>query len=368
MDPKQDYYATLGVAKDASAADIKSAYRKLAKQFHPDVNPDDPSAEETFKNVQGAYDILGDEEKRQQYDALRSGGTGQGFGSAWASNFNPFVSWNTGPGFTDPFGQRRPTGPQARNVSPDILVRVFLTAEEAFSDQEKHVEYHTEDLCGGCAGLGGESPRTCQECNGTGLHSVRQKQGNSTVVFQSACGACAQKGFVFTKPCTQCDGRGHESRAEAVDVRIPRGAASGVPARFVVPGKGNKIPASGGQTGNLVVDVVVRPHSRFDVMGYDLVAGLYLDPVLAALGGECRLTGIDGASVAMRVPAGAPSGHVEQVDGQGLYLRDGSRGRLLVVFQYASPSGLSEQERAALQSYLALRAEKAWEAGPPPRG
>jgi molecular chaperone DnaJ len=354
----KDYYAVLGVAEDAPQKDVTSAYRKLARKFHPDANPGDQSAEDRFKEVSSAYEVIGDPERRAEYDqARRMGPLAGGMGGAGAEGFpggmrfdgdisdligNLFSRGRAG-------GQRPPTGPQR---GPDVETELHLSFDDALLGVTTTVNITSDTRCPGCLGSGaapGTAPRTCHSCGGRG--AVDENQGFFS--FSRPCGTCGGQGRLVENPCPTCAGLGAVRRPRQVKVRIPRGVRHGQ--RIRVKGKGGA-GANGGPDGDLFVKVDVGAHPLFGRVGDNLTIVVPITFPEAALGADVVVPTAAGEPVTIRVPPGTRSGRTFRVRGRGVEGRKGS-GDLLVTVEVAVPQSMSDSERSALEAYAATNTE-----------
>jgi len=360
---QKDYYEVLGVPETSSDEEISRAYRRLARQFHPDVNPNNKEAEERFKDISAAYDVVGDPAKRKEYDEARRlmrAGVGPGFGGS------PFGGPGQG-GFTirvdeagdfgdlgglgDLFGDllggrrrrpdRRPSGRGA-----DLEAEVGLSFDEAVFGVTTEVEVIAEDSCPTCGGNGarpGTQPTTCSACGGSGL--AGQRQGMFAV--SRTCPVCGGRGTVITDPCGDCGGGGRVRRPRRVRVRIPPGVDNGQLIR--VPGRGHA-GRNGGPPGDVYVVVRVASHPTFGRAGRNLTLTLPITYPEAVLGAEVKVPTLDGSPVTIRIPPGTPSGKTLRVRGHGVPTTGGRRGDLLVTVEVAVPPRVSGKERKAVES------------------
>jgi molecular chaperone DnaJ len=374
-DVEKDYYAALGVAKDADAAAIKKAYRKLARELHPDKNPDDSKAEARFKEVSEAYDVLSDDARRKEYDEMRSlfagGGRPGGYGTTSPGGFggpgagggmtfdlNDLLNRSGGAQaggagglgglFGDLFsGGGRTTG-RAPRRGDDLLAELTIGFDDAMSGVEATVHLPGAAACAHCAGLGtkpGTVPRTCPTCQGLGI--VSSNQGG--FAFSEPCRDCRGKGQIIDEPCPVCHGSGRQERIQRI--RVPAGVSDGQKLR--VRGKG--APGErGGPAGDLEVLVHVTPHAVF---GREEGGAVSITvPVTypeAALGAQIKVPTPDGSSVTVKVPAGTASGRKLRVRGRGAPTSGGGKGDLLVTVDVIVPSTLSDAARKALEDYAA---------------
>jgi molecular chaperone DnaJ len=352
---EKDYYKVLGVSQGATDKEISRAYKKLAKQLHPDANPGNKEAEEQFKEASAAYDVLGSAEKRKEYDEVRQmvaagvgpggvGGFGPGGGGA-TFNFDGDLG-DLGGLFGNLFGgggrrgRRTATGPQR---GQDLETELHLSFDDAVRGVTSTVRFRADATCSTCAGSGaapGTMPETCPECHGSG--SIAVDQGPFS--FSQVCPTCGGRGQVIPKPCPTCNGRGVEMRAREVKVRVPTGVADGQ--RIRVKGRG-AAGANGGPPGDLYVIVHVRPHALFGRTGDDLTLRLPITFAEAALGADVKVPTLDG-QVTVRIPPGTPSGKALRVRGKGA----GGKGDLLVTVDVQVPVNLNGSQRDAIQKLV----------------
>ena len=348
---EKDFYKALGVAKNAPRDEIRSAYRKLAQKYHPDANPDDPSAEERFKDVSEAWSVLSDEDKRAEYDDVRrlvesgayagGGSPGGGFpGGGQRINVDDLFGGPGGMG--DLFGGGR-RGPQR---GPDLSTRMSLSFREAVGGSTRTIHLDGDASCGRCRGSGAE-PGTqktiCPTCGGAG--QVSHNQGFFS--FAQPCPQCRGAGNVVAVPCTQCRGSGTERRARDVTVRIPPGVEDGATIR--ARGKGGP-GRDGGPSGDLLVRVAVEKDSLFGRRGNDVTVKVPITFAEAALGTEIDVPTLDG-HVRLKVPAGTPTGKTFRVKGRGVPRAKGRPGDLLATVQVTVPPKLSRQAKKALAEW-----------------
>lgn len=346
-----DYYELLGVPRTATPDEIKRAFRKLARELHPDTNPD-PTAEERFKEVALAYETLSDPDRRGRYDRFGPEGMAGGAG------FDPFAGAGLGDIFEaffgGGFGRGGPAGP-ARG--PDAEARLVLDLEEAVFGVEKTVELRMPVECEVCAGSGcepGTHPSTCRTCNGAG--EVRQVRRTILGQMMTAmpCSACSGSGREILSPCRECRGEGRVNRPSSVDVQVPAGIDDGQ--RLRMTGRGPAAPR-GGAPGDLYVHIAVRPHARFERQGDDLRQVIRLAMTQAALGAHLRVETLDGEEDLV-IPAGTQNGRVFRLRGRGVpSLRGRGRGDLVIEIGVAIPERLSGEEADLLRKLAALRGE-----------
>ena len=336
-----DHYDVLGVSRDASADEIKKAYRKLARELHPDVNPG-ADASEKFKAVTHAYDVLSDPEQRQRYDLGDAGGFGGG-----AAGFSGF-----GDIFDSFFGGGAQRGPKSRRErGQDALLRVEVDLDEVIFGTHRDLEVDTAVVCGTCNGSccqPGTSPVTCDVCRGAGQiqRTVRSLLGN--VVTASPCGTCRGYGTVIPNPCVTCGGQGRVRARRTVPVDIPAGVDTGL--RLQMPGSGEVGPA-GGPNGDLFLEIKVRHNEDFSRDGDDLLCTLEVPMTDAIFGTEAAIPGLDG-NVDVEVRAGAQSGEVLTIKGRGITkLRGSGRGDLRIGLQVVTPTKLDHKERELMEAF-----------------
>jgi molecular chaperone DnaJ len=358
---EKDYYRVLGVSDTASAKDIKSAYRKLSRQYHPDANSGDAAAEERFKEVSAAYDVVGDAERRKEYDEIRRLGPGAaGFpgGGSSGGGFQFQDVGDLGDLLGGLFG--RQGGGRARGTGPhrgqDLETELHLTFEDAVAGITTVVHLTSDAGCSTCHGSGarpGTSPRPCASCGGRGV--VADNQGPFS--FSSPCPACGGRGVTVDDPCPTCRGSGVERRPREVKVRIPAGVQD--LQRIRLKGRGSP-GRNGGPAGDLYVVVHVQPHPLFSRSGPDLTLTAPVTFAEAALGADITVPTLSHGPVTLRVPAGTRSGRTFRVKGKGVPATKGT-GDLLVTVEVAVPSKLSSAERTAVEALHAASE------GPSPR-
>ncbi|MBW3624928.1 MAG: molecular chaperone DnaJ [Armatimonadetes bacterium] len=349
----QDYYQVLGLARGASGDEIKSAYRKLARQYHPDVNPDNPEAEERFKEISEAYSVLSDPEKRQRYDAFGpagvNGGGGGGFsrqyggggagGDAFDTLFDLF--------FEAAGGRGGGTAAQPRGGldGQDLRTDIYLSLEEVMTGVERTVEVMRQAPCETCDGSGakpGTIAETCSKCRGMG--QVRQTQSTFLGSFSSVrpCPNCHGEGTVIPHPCPDCNGSGRQRKKEEMTVEIPAGVESGMQIRLAGDGDAG---ARGGRDGDLYLVLHVRPHERFERRGADLICEWELTFPQAALGTTAEIPTF-GETVSHKIPPGTQNGTPFTLKGHGLpKLQGRGTGDLHIVTKIVTPTHLGEEQR-----------------------
>jgi molecular chaperone DnaJ len=360
-----DYYDVLGVSPSASEKDVTRAYRKLAKQYHPDANPGNKEAEEKFKAVSAAYDVLGDASKRKEYDEVRqmvasgvgpfSGGAPGGFGAGNAEGFRTF-QFDEGAGFGDLLGglfgrggaRGRRGGRGPRQAGPqrgtDLETELHLDFLDAVRGVTTSVSFTADAVCSVCHGSGAEpgtTPDVCPQCGGSG--EVLVDQGPFS--FSQVCPTCGGRGTIIKNPCHQCGGRGVERRRRDVKVRIPPGVDDGQ--RIRVPSRG-AAGANGGPPGDLFVVVHVGKHPIFGRKGNDLTVRVPVTFSEAALGTQVKVPTLD-KPVTVKVPAGTQSGATVKLRGRGIDAGKGSPGDLLVTFDVVVPKKVDGAAKKAIE-------------------
>jgi molecular chaperone DnaJ len=355
---EKDYYAALGVPSGASQKEITSAYRKLARQHHPDANPGNTAAEERFKEISAAYDVIGDPERRKEYDQVRAMGPigggpggmgGMGFDGTRnnATNLGDLLGNLFGRGEESGFGPGGPfsRGPQ-RGV--DLEADLHLSFLDSIKGVTTSVNLVSEVTCPDCHGNGaapGTTPRVCPECHGRGV--LDDNQGFFS--FSRPCTNCGGRGVFIDSPCPTCSGAGVTTRPRMVKVKLPEGVRDGQQIRL--KGKGGP-GRNNGPAGDLYVRVHVEPHPVFGREGDHLTVTVPVTFPEAALGADIKVPTIDGDSVTIRLPAGTPSGRIFRVRSRGVATSNGSaaRGDLLVTVEVAVPLTLNDAERSAIEA------------------
>ncbi|NNE10630.1 MAG: molecular chaperone DnaJ [Ilumatobacter sp.] len=364
---EKDYYEVLGVAADASPKEITKAYRKLARELHPDQNPGDTKAEERFKDVSAAYDVLGDADKRQEYDEVRRLGPmagGRPGGGPGGFSFNVGDMAGGAGDISDLLGQMfgrgtGPTGAGRGGVGPqrgaDLAAELTLDFEDAVHGITTTLHLTSDAQCSTCSGSGakpGTSPARCGVCGGRGV--IDDNQGMFS--FSTPCRNCQGTGAVIPDPCPTCSGTGVERRPREVKVRIPAGVSDGQTIRL--PGRGSP-GRNGGPAGDLLVEVHVRPHDRFGRSGDHLTVRVPVTFPQAALGGEIDVPTLDGSPVTLRLKPGTQSGSRHRVRGRGIATqskRGGTKaGDLIVTVDVVIPTELTDDERAAIEQLAAAQ-------------
>src|SRR5271157_12643 len=351
---KQDYYATLGVARDASAEDLKKAYRKAAMQHHPDRNPGDKKAEAKLKEINEAYDVLKDEQKRAAYDryghaAFEQGGAGGspgGFDFAAGSGLGDIFDQM----FGDFMGGRRGGGARTR-AGNDIRQAVEIDLTEAFAGTKANLRVPTRVACEACGGSGsedkGRSADTCQTCHGAG--KVRAQQG--FFLIERTCPTCGGQGRVIRNPCKVCHAAGTVQRERSLQVAIPPGVEDGTRIRLAGEGEAG---GQGAPPGDLYVHVAIRPHPIFQRDSANILIRVPLRMTQAALGGDIEVPGIDGTKAKVKIPPGTQTGDQFRLRGKGFsVLRSAVRGDMYIQVSVETPTKLTAKQRELLEQFEA---------------
>jgi molecular chaperone DnaJ len=351
---KRDFYETLGVSRGASDVELKSAFRKAAMQCHPDRNPGDKASEIRFKEVNEAYQILSDAQKRAAYDRFGHaafdggggggaggfGGMGEGFASSMADIFDDL--------FGDVMGRRgRSSG---RERGSDLRYNMEITLEEAYSGKTASLKVPTSVTCEACSGTGaklGSKPKTCSTCNGHGR--VRAQQGFFAI--ERTCPTCHGRGEIIDNPCSTCSGAGRVSRERTLSVNIPAGVEDGTRIRLAGEGEAGM---RGGPPGDLYIFLAIKPHPFFQRDGADLYCRVPISMVQAALGGELGVHTLDGGESKVKIPEGTQSGRQFKIRGKGMpVLRARDFGDLYIQANVETPQNLTRRQRELLQEFEA---------------
>ena len=355
-----EFYDRLGVSKDASQAEIKKAYRKMSKKYHPDINKE-PGAEEKYKEIQEAYETLGDEQKRAAYDQYGPAGANGGFGGG-AGGFGGFDGAGFG-GFEDIFssffggggGMRNPNAPRQGD---DLQYRVNLTFEEAVFGVEKEVVYNRESTCSTCHGSGakpGTSPVTCSRCHGSGVINVDTQTPLGMMRRQVTCDVCHGKGKEIKEPCHTCHGTGHEKKTHKVSVKIPAGVETGQQIRLQGQGEAG---FNGGPYGDLFIIINVLPSNKFERNGSTIYYTMNISFVQAALGDTVEVPTVHG-DVEMTIPAGTQTGKTFRLRGKGApKLHGGGQGDQHVTVNIVTPTKLNDAQVKALKQFAQAGGDK----------
>ena len=358
---KRDYYDVLGTTKGASAEEIKKAYRKKAKELHPDRNADNPDAESQFKEVNEAYDVLKDGDKKAAYDrfghAAFEGGMGGGprpgghpgqgdFASAFSDVFDDL--------FGDFMGAQRGGGGRRATRGSDLRYNLRVTLEEAFHGIQKTINVPTSVACSECNGTGAESgaePTTCPTCSGLG--KVRAQQGFFTV--ERTCPTCHGAGHMIKNPCKKCHGQGRIEKDRSLSVNIPAGVETGTRIRLAGEGEAGM---RGGPSGDLYIFIDVAPHPIFEREGVNLHCRVPVSMTAAAMGGDIEVPTIDGGRSRVKIPAGSQSGRQMRLRSKGMpALRGSASGDMYIELAVETPVNLTSRQKELLREFEELSAE-----------
>jgi len=364
MADKRDYYESLGIQKGASDDEIKRAYRKAAKKYHPDVNPGNTEAEARFKEVNEAYEVLSDDDKKARYDAYghagvdpNFGGGGGGFGGGFDVDFGDIFGSIFGGGRTQ---TRSRTAPQKGDR---INAQTEITFEQAAFGVEKEIEVSRIEACDTCHGSGakeGTHPERCSNCNGTGVVVEQRQTVFGIMQSQTDCPRCQGRGKVIHSPCEKCRGAGRVRRRRKITAKIPAGIDHGQ--TLNIRGQGNA-GVNGGESGDLYLTIAVKPHDLFERVGNSVTLEILISVTQAVLGADIEVPTLDGP-VRYSVPAGTQTGTVFRLKDKGIpSLRNGSRGDEFVTVKIQTPTKLTARQRELYEELAATLAEE-----PPEKG
>ena len=355
MADKRDYYEVLGVSKSASADEIKRAYRSLAKKYHPDMNPGDAEAEAKFKEVNEAYAVLSDEEKKAKYDqyghAAFDPAAGGGYGGG---GFGGFEGFDFGDIFSSFFGGGSTRSTKNAPIEgDDVLARVTLEFEEAAFGCKKEVNFARVEACGDCGSTGaakGTKPESCSACRGRGYVTVQQQTLFGTMQSQRSCQTCRGTGKIVKTPCKNCNGKGYIRVNKKLDVSIPAGVDN--MQRVVLRGQGSA-GRNGGPSGDLVIEVRVKPHNIFTRDGNDIYCEIPITFVEAALGAVIDVPTLGGGVEKFDLPAGTQTGTSFTLRGKGIAdINNPKRvGNLIFTVNIETPTGLNGEQKKILRSF-----------------
>ncbi len=356
MADKRDYYEVLGVEKSASDDDIKKAYRKMAKKYHPDVNPGNAEAEAKFKEANEAYEVLSDSQKRARYDQFGHAGTDpNGFGGGGFGGFGGFDDMDISDIFGSFFGGGFGGGSSRRRNGPrkgtDITENIILTFEEAAFGVKKQVKIYRVEDCDECHGVGAKNSsdkQTCPVCGGTGEVRTAQRSPFGQFVNVSPCNNCGGTGTIIKNPCAKCKGKGKIKRSRTIEVNIPAGINHGETVSF--RGQGNA-GIKGGPAGDLFVTVTLRRHPIFTRNGYEVYCDVPVTFVQAALGADVEIPTLDGM-MTYTIPEGTQSGTAFRIRGKGIKnLRSGVRADQIINVIVEVPKNLTNEQKQALKKF-----------------
>ena len=367
MAEKRDYYEVLGIGKNATDAEIKSAYRKLAKKYHPDLNPGNKEAEEKFKEVNEANDVLSDPQKRQRYDqfgfagvdpnyAAANGGGAGGFGGGFGGVdlgdiFGDIFGGGFGGGFGGFGGGSSTRTANAPRKGHDIQASVILTFEEAAHGCSKKITINRQDTCPDCGGTGaakGTSPETCPDCGGRGYVVTQQRTPFGVMQSQQPCSHCGGRGTIIRNPCKTCRGTGKTAARKSLEINIPAGIDDDQ--NIALRGQGDA-GSNGGPVGDVIVHVTVKADPMFERDGYDVTIHVPITFSQAVLGDDVEVPTVDGRIV-QHIPEGTQSGTKFRLRGQGIqYLNGRGRGDQYVIVDVEIPKKVTRAQREALKAF-----------------
>ncbi len=362
MADKRDYYEVLGISKSATDDEIKSAYRKTAKKYHPDLHPDDKASEDKFKEASEAYEVLSDKEKKSRYDQFGHAGVDPSYGAGAGGFGGGFGGGGVDLGdlFGDLFGggfggfggsSRSRQNPNAARRGADIRVSLVLSFMEAVHGCKKTVSVNRQDACSECGGSGaakGTSPESCPDCHGSGFVTVQQRTPFGVMQSSRPCSRCGGKGKIIKSPCTKCHGTGNVGTAKRVEVTVPAGIDDDQSMRLTGLGDAG---ANGGPSGDLIVIVTVRPDAMFERDRFDVHVNVPITYSQAVLGADIVVPTIDG-KVEYNVPEGTQSGTVFRLRGKGIqYVNGRGRGDQYVRVDVEIPKKLTRVQRDALAGF-----------------
>lgn len=356
MADKKDYYDVLGVSKNATDAEIKSAFRKLAKKYHPDLNKDNPNAEEKFKEAQEAYEVLSDENKRKMYDQYGHAGVNNGPGGAGYGGFNgfsgaDFSDFDFGDIFDNIFGGGFSSfgGGSKKNRSirgSDLLMKIEVTFEEAVFGCEKDIELDVVEDCPGCDGHGGHDPVDCSRCHGSGTVTTEQHTILGSFVSKTVCPECNGEGRIYKNKCSNCHGRGKVKNHKTITVNVPSGIDSGD--RLRIAGKGNP-GTNGGENGDLYLEFMVRNHEFFVRDGDDIYLEVPITITEAILGTKKVIPTLDG-NIKLTIQPGSNSGDKERIKGKGIDNKNTrNKGNMYVILKVITPRKLTKDQKKLIE-------------------
>mgnify|MGYP002551631464 CR=1 FL=1 len=364
MAEKRDYYEVLGVDKNASEDEIKRAYKKLARKYHPDMNPGDKEAEEKFKEINEANEVLSDPEKKARYDQFGFAGTDPNYGAGQSGGFGGFDFGDLGDIFGSFFGggfggqQQRRNGPQR---GESIRVSVSLSFTEAAFGCEKELTVERMEQCATCKGSGcapGTTPEVCPDCHGTGTVQVRRQTPMGVFATSSPCPKCGGKGRIIHQPCKDCRGSGMVRKKKTIQASIPAGIDNGQ--TISIRGQGNA-GKNGGPAGDLLITITVRPHELFRREGTSVLCEAPITFTQAVLGAELEIPTIDG-KVKYTLPEGTQSGTTFRLKGKGIPSINGrGRGDQYVTVYIETPKNLNKEQKEALKKFAETMGESNYE-------
>ena len=359
MSQKRDYYEVLGLSKDTSDSEIKKAFRKLAMQYHPDKNPDDPEAAEKFKEATEAYDILSNSEKRTAYDRFGFSGVHSDFSSVSSGDFSTISDlfsslfrddFRGDDLFSQFFGGRRRSRSSGPQKGSDLLMNFQISFTEAIYGTQKIVEVPIKKECERCKGSGaqeGTQPKKCDNCQGSGIETVTRQMGFTRYISQQNCSKCQGKGERIDKPCKECRGSGRSKENEKLKLEIPPGVDSGFRLRIRNKGEEGRL---GGLRGDLQIRLIVEPHSFYKRQGDNIIVEMEIPFPLAILGGEIVIPTLYGPEK-VKIPKKTREGNVLRLQRKGIQRKTQygmNYGDFMIVVHYSIPERISEEEKKQL--------------------
>ena len=363
---KRDYYEVLGVSRGASEDEIKKAYKKMARKYHPDLNPGDKAAEEKFKEVNEAYEVLSDADKKARYDQYGHAGVDPnfgagGFGGGFDGSFDFGDLGDIFGSFFGGFGGARRTNPNAPQRGESIRMSIAISFEEAAFGCEKAVTVERYETCDTCHGNGcapGTSPEVCPDCHGTGTVQVRRQTPMGVFATSSPCPKCGGKGRIIHQPCKDCRGSGMVRKKKTIQASIPAGIDNGQ--TISIRGQGNA-GKNGGPAGDLLITITVRPHEMFRREGTSVLCEAPITFTQAVLGAELEIPTIDG-KVKYTLPEGTQSGTTFRLKGKGIPSINGrGRGDQYVTVYIETPKNLNKEQKEALKKFAETMGESNYE-------
>ena len=363
---KRDYYEVLGVSRGASEDEIKKAYKKMARKYHPDLNPGDKTAEEKFKEVNEAYEVLSDADKKARYDQYGHAGVDPnfgagGFGGGFDGSFDFGDLGDIFGSFFGGFGGARRTNPNAPQRGESIRMSIAISFEEAAFGCEKAVTVERYETCDTCHGNGcapGTSPEVCLDCHGTGTVQVRRQTPMGVFATSSPCPKCGGKGRIIHQPCKDCRGSGMVRKKKTIQASIPAGIDNGQ--TISIRGQGNA-GKNGGPAGDLLITITVRPHELFRREGTSVLCEAPITFTQAVLGAELEIPTIDG-KVKYTLPEGTQSGTTFRLKGKGIPSINGrGRGDQYVTVYIETPKNLNKEQKEALKKFAETMGESNYE-------
>ena len=364
---KRDYYEVLGVSRGASEDEIKKAYKKMARKYHPDLNPGDKTAEEKFKEVNEAYEVLSDADKKARYDQYGHAGVDPNFGAGgFGGGFDGSFDFGDlgdifGSFFGGGFGGGRRTNPNAPHRGESIRMSIAISFEEAAFGCEKAVTVERYETCDTCHGNGcapGTSPEVCPDCHGTGTVQVRRQTPMGVFATSSPCPKCGGKGRIIHQPCKDCRGSGMVRKKKTIQASIPAGIDNGQ--TISIRGQGNA-GKNGGPAGDLLITITVRPHELFRREGTSVLCEAPITFTQAVLGAELEIPTIDG-KVKYTLPEGTQSGTTFRLKGKGIPSINGrGRGDQYVTVYIETPKNLNKEQKEALKKFAETMGESNYE-------